>query len=74
MQSFHIKEFKVVVVVAYRSPNTNQCQSEDIINKLHHTLETLPTPGTEFLLLRGFNFPHVNWELLEMDGGTAEEK
>ena len=63
-----------MVAVVYRPPNTTQCQFEDIIKRLHNTLENLPDPNAEFLLCGDFNFPHVNWESLEVTGGTTEEK
>ena len=74
IMSLFIKAINLVVAVVYRPPNTTQCQFEDIIKRLHNTLENLPDPNAEFLLCGDFNFPHANWESLEVAGGTAEEK
>ena len=45
-----------------------------VAKKLSSILDNLPVPDTEVLILGDFNFPHVNWNSLEMQGATTEDK
>ena len=72
--SVFIKAIDLMLAVVYRPPNATQCQFEDILKKLSSILENLPKSNTEFLLCGDFNFPHINWESLQVAGGTTEEK
>ena len=69
-----IKKLNLEVIVVYRPPNTTQDLFKDIIDRINYILEHLPSPDTEVFLLGDFNFPHVNWESLDVTGGTADEK
>lgn len=68
MLSLYITAINLVVSVAYRPQNTTQCHFQDIINRLHHTLENLPALDTKLQLLRR------NWESLEVEHRTIDEK
>ncbi|KAK3857583.1 hypothetical protein Pcinc_036174 [Petrolisthes cinctipes] len=69
-----IEKINLMVIVAYRPPNTTQELFVEVADKITLIQKHLPVPDTEVLNLGDFNFPHVNWEILSLEGGTAEEK
>ena len=74
MLSLFIKELNIIIIVIYRPPNTTPNLFEDVLQKIINVLDHLPTPNTDFLLLRDFNFPNVNWDTREMTEETPDEK
>lgn len=63
-----------MVMSVYRPPNTRHDTFIEALTCIQGILANIPSPDTEVIVTGDFTFSHINWESLEVNGGTAEDK
>ena len=72
--SVHIKKLDLVIINVYRPPNTSATDFRDVLDHIKTTVNNLPKPTTEILLMGDFNLPHICWQTMNVIGGSAQDR
>ena len=70
----HLKNLNLLVITIYRPPNTTLENFNQAITRLTEILKNPPNQSVEIMITGDFNFPHVNWSNMTINGGTLDEK
>ena len=63
---------KILVGCIYRPPNSDMVKTKRVIETLKAAKKAVKTIGCSAMCVYGdFNFPHIRYESLDVDGGTA---
>ena len=74
MLAVHVNKLNLILINIFRPPNTTMEDFRDILRNIKTILNNTPLQTTDLLLMGDFNFPHVNWETMDVSGGTADER